>query len=97
MKGRECGGHGGGPGISLRSGKKEVGEGGIDVALLNASGISPSYEKSQEGWEMAVQVHVLSTALMAADLLPLLRQAGEKTDEPSHTQPYNLCEHHRTR
>ncbi|KAI3322945.1 short-chain dehydrogenase/reductase [Xylariaceae sp. AK1471] len=45
----------------------------LDIALLNAGLGNPSYEKSPSGWEMAVQVNVLSTALMGVLLLPLLR------------------------
>ncbi|KAG6353644.1 hypothetical protein INS49_005352 [Diaporthe citri] len=45
----------------------------LDVALLNAGLGRPAYTTSAAGWEMAVQVNVLSTALMAVLLLPLLR------------------------
>ncbi|KXX74313.1 Retinol dehydrogenase 11 [Madurella mycetomatis] len=45
----------------------------LDVALLNAGLANPSYRQSSAGWELAVQVNVLSTALMAVLLLPLLR------------------------
>ncbi|KAL8727213.1 MAG: hypothetical protein Q9166_006177 [cf. Caloplaca sp. 2 TL-2023] len=49
----------------------------IDVVLLNAGVGPPSFKKSPEGWEMAVQVNVLSTALMALLLLPKLRATAQ--------------------
>ncbi|KAK3394198.1 hypothetical protein B0H63DRAFT_444378 [Podospora didyma] len=48
----------------------------LDVALLNAGLCNPSYEATAAGWEIAVQVNVLATALMAILLLPLLRTAA---------------------
>ncbi|KAK1960818.1 short-chain dehydrogenase/reductase [Colletotrichum sublineola] len=53
----------------------------LDVALLNAGLGNPTYEKSGR-WELSVKVNVLSTALMAILILPLLRSsaaAGEST------------------
>ncbi|ORY17936.1 hypothetical protein BCR34DRAFT_474186 [Clohesyomyces aquaticus] len=50
----------------------------LDIALLNAGLANPSYGKSPEGWELALQVNVLSTALMAILLLPLLRRTAEE-------------------
>lgn len=49
----------------------------VDVVLLNAGVAPPHYKKSPEGWEMAVQVNVLSTALMALLLLPKLRATAQ--------------------
>jgi NAD(P)-dependent dehydrogenase (short-subunit alcohol dehydrogenase family) len=54
----------------------------LDVALLNAGLGQPTYQTSAAGWEMAVQVNVLSTALMAVLLLPLLRAAAAAEDRP---------------
>ncbi|KAI0183716.1 short-chain dehydrogenase/reductase [Xylaria flabelliformis] len=51
----------------------------LDVALLNAGLGNPAYQKSALGWEMAVQVNVLSTALMAVLLLPLLRATAKES------------------
>lgn len=56
----------------------------LDVALLNAGLGNPSYEKSAAGWEAAVQVNVLSTALMAILLLPLLRATAAARGRASH-------------
>ncbi|KAL8917576.1 MAG: hypothetical protein Q9208_007859 [Pyrenodesmia sp. 3 TL-2023] len=57
----------------------------IDVVLLNAGVGPPSYQKSAEGWEMAVQVNVLSTALMALLLLPKLRATAQaRQGQPVH-------------
>ncbi|KAI3342301.1 short-chain dehydrogenase/reductase [Ustulina deusta] len=57
----------------------------LDVALLNAGLGNPNYEKSPLGWEMAVQVNVLSTALMAALLLPILRSTATQGSTPHLT------------
>ncbi|RFU80554.1 short-chain dehydrogenase reductase sdr [Trichoderma arundinaceum] len=48
----------------------------LDVALLCAGLGNPTYVKASTGWEMAIQVNVLSTALIAILLLPLLRQTA---------------------
>lgn len=56
----------------------------LDVALLNAGLGNPTFVKARSGWEMAVQVNVLSTALMAVLLLPLLRNAAK----PGQTLPH---------
>jgi len=56
----------------------------LDVALLNAGLGNPAYVKAPSGWEMAVQVNVLSTALMAVLLLPLLRAAAKPGQTPPH-------------
>ncbi|KAI0199350.1 short-chain dehydrogenase/reductase [Astrocystis sublimbata] len=57
----------------------------LDVALLNAGLGNPTYEKSASGWEMAVQVNVLSTALMAVLLLPILRSTAAQGSMPHLT------------
>ncbi|KAI0965236.1 short-chain dehydrogenase/reductase [Xylaria arbuscula] len=57
----------------------------LDVALLNAGLGNPTYEKSPLGWEMAVQVNVLSTALMAVLLLPILRSTAARGSTPHLT------------
>ena len=49
----------------------------LDVALLNAGLGNPTYEKSSAGWEMAVQVNVLSTAFMAVLLVPVLVRSAD--------------------
>ncbi|KAK7738410.1 hypothetical protein SLS53_006225 [Cytospora paraplurivora] len=56
----------------------------IDIALLNAGLGNPTYETSSAGWEMALQVNVLSTALLAVLLLPLLRATAEARNSPPH-------------
>lgn len=66
--------------------EREVAD-GLDVVLLNAGLAPPRYEKAAPGsrWEMAVQVNVLSTALMALLLVPLLRAtAGRKPGTRPH-------------
>ncbi|KAI8630445.1 short-chain dehydrogenase/reductase [Xylariaceae sp. FL1651] len=57
----------------------------LDVALLNAGLGNPTYQKSASGWEMAVQVNVLSTALMAVLLLPILRSTAAQGRTPHLT------------
>ncbi|KAK3382364.1 hypothetical protein B0T24DRAFT_10220 [Lasiosphaeria ovina] len=55
----------------------------LDIALLNAGICNPTYEASKEGWEMGVQVNVMSTALMAILLLPILRATAAATGRAS--------------
>nr|QJY30860.1 dehydrogenase [Discosia rubi] len=57
----------------------------LDVALLNAGLGNPTYETSSAGWEMALQVNVLSTALMAILLLPILRASATREATPHLT------------
>ncbi|KAI0537159.1 short-chain dehydrogenase/reductase [Xylaria digitata] len=57
----------------------------LDVALLNAGLGNPTYQKSASDWEMAVQVNVLSTALMAVLPLPLLRSTATRRRTPHLT------------
>ncbi|TVY43589.1 Short-chain dehydrogenase/reductase [Lachnellula subtilissima] len=54
--------------------KAEVKE--LDVVLLNAGIFPASFRLSQEGWEESIQVHVLSTSLLALELLPWLKKLG---------------------
>ncbi|KAI0444125.1 short-chain dehydrogenase/reductase [Xylaria telfairii] len=56
----------------------------LDIALLNAGLGNPTYEKSSTGWEMALQVNVLSTALMAVLILPLLRATATARGTSTH-------------
>lgn len=63
------------------------GPGYLDVALLNAGLANPSHERSAPhpaGWEAAVQANVLSTALMAVLLLPVLRATAAARGRPTH-------------
>lgn len=65
----------------------------LHVALLNAGLANPSYIKSESGYEMAIQVNVLSTALMAILLLPLLRRTASATNEAPHLTFVNSMGH----
>ncbi|KAH6650459.1 hypothetical protein F5144DRAFT_478386 [Chaetomium tenue] len=56
----------------------------LDVALLNAGLGNPKFEAAPSGWEMGLQVNVLSTTLMAILLLPLLRRTALATGKPPH-------------
>ncbi|KAK0652706.1 hypothetical protein B0T16DRAFT_443867 [Cercophora newfieldiana] len=64
--------------------EQEVSASGLDVALLCAGVAPPSYSASEEGYELAVQVNVLSTAVMARVVLPLLKATGPKGGVPPH-------------
>lgn len=65
----------------------------LDVALLNAGLGNPSYETAPSGREMALQVNVLSTALMAILLLPLLRRTADATGQRPHLTFVNSIGH----
>lgn len=56
----------------------------LDVALLNAGLAMPSFTKGPGGYEIALQVNVLSTALMALLILPKLRETAAANGTPSH-------------
>ncbi|KEF58684.1 uncharacterized protein A1O9_06610 [Exophiala aquamarina CBS 119918] len=58
----------------------------IDVAVLNAGVAVPAYNLSPNGYEMTLQVNVLSTALLAILLLPLLHEASQESGGPSHIE-----------
>jgi NAD(P)-dependent dehydrogenase (short-subunit alcohol dehydrogenase family) len=57
--------------------KEEVKE--IDVVYLNAGVLNMKAEKviSPEGWEVTIQINVLSTALLAILLVPWMKVAGK--------------------
>jgi len=58
----------------------------IDIAVLNAGIAAPGYKSSPEGYEMTLQVNVLSTALLSILLLPKLRQTAIETKKPTHLE-----------
>ena len=65
----------------------------IDVALLNAGIVAPKFSKSEEGWEMGVQVNVLSTAPMSLMLLPKVRATAEARRSLVHVTFNNSITH----
>ena len=65
----------------------------IDVALLNAGLAAPNFSRSGYGWEMSVQVNVLSTALMALLLLPKLRATAAARGSLVHLTFVNSITH----
>lgn len=69
----------------------------LDVALLNAGLANPKFETSSAGWELAVQVNVLSTALMAVLLLPLLRSTAAARGKAVHLTFVNSHGHRTVR
>ncbi|KAF1939340.1 NAD(P)-binding protein [Clathrospora elynae] len=58
----------------------------IHAAVLNAGVAPPSHKPSKEGWEMSLQVNVISTAYLAILLLPKMRESGKTTGEPTHLE-----------
>lgn len=50
----------------------------LHVAILNAGVARPSRFESPEGWEMTLQVNTLSTAQLALNLVPKLRETYAK-------------------
>lgn len=69
----------------------------LDIALLNAGMGNPSFVESSAGWEMAVQVNVLSTALMAIGILPLLRSTAVARGTSVHMTFVNSNGHDRVK
>jgi NAD(P)-dependent dehydrogenase (short-subunit alcohol dehydrogenase family) len=58
----------------------------LDIAVLNAGLMATSYHVSPEGYEMCLQVMVLSTALLGMLLLPQLRKSAAISGTPSHLE-----------
>ncbi|KAI0446923.1 short-chain dehydrogenase/reductase, partial [Xylaria telfairii] len=58
----------------------------IHAAVLNAGVAPAAYKKSQEGWEMSIQVNAISTAYLAILLLPKLRACGKTLGAPTHLE-----------
>ncbi|KAK4696290.1 hypothetical protein P7C71_g1603, partial [Lecanoromycetidae sp. Uapishka_2] len=56
----------------------------LDIALLNADFASAGTKASPDGYEMSLQVNVLSTALLGFLLLPKLRESAAKTGDKPH-------------
>ena len=62
----------------------------LDVASLNAGIGQHKYEKSPDGFEMTLQVNVLSTALIALLLLPKLRETAAVNNDDAPHMPFLL-------
>lgn len=58
----------------------------LDIAVLNAGLMATSYRVSPEGYEMCLQVMVLSTALLGILLLPQLQKSAAISGKPSHLE-----------
>ena len=58
----------------------------IDIAILNAGLVAPSFRLSPEGHEMSMQVMVLSTALLAILVLPQLQKSAQLSKRPTHLE-----------
>ncbi|CAO2647927.1 Nn.00g088490.m01.CDS01 [Neocucurbitaria sp. VM-36] len=72
---------------------EETKDTGLHIALLNAGLANPSIVRSEYGYEMALQVNVLSTALMAILLLPLLHRASSQGSDKPHLTFVNSVAH----
>jgi len=55
----------------------------IDAAILNAGVAASAYNVSPHGWEMSLQVNVISTTYLAILLLPKLRETALSTRQPA--------------
>lgn len=58
----------------------------IDIAIMNAGLAAPSFRLSPEGYEMSIQVMVLSTALLGVLIIPQLQRSAKISKEPSHLE-----------
>lgn len=58
----------------------------LDIAVLNAGLVAPAYTLSPEGYEMSLQVMVLSTALLGILLLPQLQKSAAISGTPAHLE-----------
>lgn len=58
----------------------------LDIAVLNAGLMATSYRVSPEGYEMSLQVMVLSTALLGMLLLPQLQKSAAMSGVPAHIE-----------
>ncbi|KAJ5370761.1 uncharacterized protein N7496_006853 [Penicillium cataractarum] len=58
----------------------------LDIAILNAGIMAPSYRLSPEGYEMSLQVTALSTALLGILLLPQLQNSPAISGKPAHLE-----------
>jgi len=65
----------------------------IDIALLNAGIAAAGYNLSPEGYEMSLQVNVISTALLGILLLPKLRETAATTGQPAHLELVGSASH----
>jgi NAD(P)-dependent dehydrogenase (short-subunit alcohol dehydrogenase family) len=66
---------------------------GLHIALLNAGIANPSFTTGPHGYEQALQVNVLSTALMAHLIVPLLRRTAATSKEKPHLTFVNSFGH----
>ncbi|RDW76438.1 putative short-chain dehydrogenase [Aspergillus mulundensis] len=69
--------------------REYVSNGGrLDGVILNAGIASLAWRVTEDGWERSLQVNVLSTALLALGLLPLLLQASSKDPDSNLSKPH---------
>ncbi|KAL9033153.1 MAG: hypothetical protein Q9180_006102, partial [Flavoplaca navasiana] len=71
----------------VRGLREEVGDKGLDVALLNAGVVQFSYQMSEEGWEQTLQVNVLGSTLLGISLLSLLSSTSSTSAPGARKNP----------
>ncbi|KAI5863454.1 NAD(P)-binding protein [Durotheca rogersii] len=60
------------------------GRGGVDYVVLNAGVAGTDFALAAEGWEQNIQVNALSTALLAALLVPRMKAERRHRAAPAH-------------
>lgn len=66
----------------------------LDIAILNAGTVAPSFQLTPDGYETILQVNVLSTALLAVLLHPMLQKSAKISGQPSHLEFVGSIAHH---
>ncbi|KAH7020872.1 uncharacterized protein B0I36DRAFT_367353 [Microdochium trichocladiopsis] len=66
------------------AGKINVGRGGVDCVVLNAGVVSVEYDATDDGFEQALQVNAISTALLARLLLESMLREHPHRKTPAH-------------
>ena len=74
----------------VRGLREEVGDEGLDVALLNAGVVQFSYQMSDEGWEQTLQVNLLGSTLLGISLLSLLSSTSSSSSASGPKRKKNL-------
>lgn len=66
----------------------------LDILVLNAGIQQFNFELSQQGHESQLQTNYLSHAILALELLPLLKQTSKKSGSPSRLTMVSSIMHH---
>ena len=73
--------------------ERECAQTGLHIALLNAGLANPTYTPGPHGYDIALQVNVLSTALMGHLILPILRRKKPVGGDKPHLTFVNSFGH----